>query len=229
MAVKLLIPGQPLAAPRAEPLLGLVTTELTAFGLTPAARSAAVGQELEVEVDDDAVLELEIEGGFSVWTSAAQYREDLAEARPEELGRGGGAVRVYALPQPGLATRGIVDWVLKGLKVFRIDPVGAAATATARAITRAVENQLKPAPGLYRCADPKTLGEPVTEPLQAPPGTPVLVLLHGTASSTEGSFGALSDPGRDGEWRQLLTHFGDQIYAFQRMFQGRFRITHGND
>ena len=88
-----------------------------------------------------------------------------------------------------------------------------------KALMWAVENCLDRKPGLYRW--PRGLGQAVDllnvndEDLanDAKEG-PLLVFIHGTASSSNGSFGDLQKISHD-DWRALQTKFGDRIYAFE--------------
>src|SRR5690606_1335882 len=54
--------------------------------------------------------------------------------------------------------------------------------------------------------------------------TPILVFLHGTASSTRGSFGAFLTPDAAGEWRALTAMFGSHIYGFEHRTMSRSPI-----
>jgi hypothetical protein len=114
-----------------------------------------------------------------------------------------------ALPVAG-RSRGVGEWVIKGLKVFGIDIAGTITDFVAAH----VEGGLVPGPGLYRC----TAGAPAdwTPVAGALEGSgPVLVFLHGTASSTDGSFGALWEGGPAAHIRTLLEHYHGRVLALQ--------------
>ncbi len=91
--------------------------------------------------------------------------------------------------------------------------------ATAKAIS-VIEGQLAGAPGLYRLRPDGTLGSRIDATLDAPE-KPALILLHGTASSTMGSFsGLFGDRIVDAfkpssEWRKLRERYGDRIFALE--------------
>src|SRR5262245_797864 len=72
---------------------------------------------------------------------------------------------------------------------------------------------LRPGPGLYQFDDPQQLDEQrrVTQPGELSAGQTYLVFLHGTASSSAGSFGKL---GGQQEWRTMQRLYGDRILAF---------------
>src|SRR5258705_8717513 len=88
-----------------------------------------------------------------------------------------------------------------------------------KALMWAIENQLDRKPGLYRW--PRGMGEAVdlvnlddkvlTNDAKA---GPLLVFVHGTASSSTGSFGDLQKIGND-HWQSLGNKFGERIYAFE--------------
>ncbi len=88
-----------------------------------------------------------------------------------------------------------------------------------KALMWAVENSLDRKPGLYRwprgtgqAADLLNVnGEDLAN--DAKEG-PLLVFLHGTASSSTGSFGDLQKHSYD-DWRALESKFGGRIYAFE--------------
>ena len=88
-----------------------------------------------------------------------------------------------------------------------------------KALMWAIENQLEHKPGLYRW--PRGMGQAIDllhlddEVLanDAQAG-PLLVFIHGTASSSTGSFGDLQKTGND-NWTALESKFGERIYAFE--------------
>ena len=88
-----------------------------------------------------------------------------------------------------------------------------------KALMWAIENQLDRKPGLYRW--PRGMGQAVDllnlddEVLanDAKAG-PLLVFIHGSASSSTGSFGDLQKTVND-DWAALESKFGERIYAFE--------------
>ena len=108
MPITLRIPGQPEASPRTavrgaptaaatKPVTNLLddVEVVHAFSLSPAARARGAAEPAEVEVADDAIVEIEVDG-FHMWTSAKKYEETVRAVRPEAAQRG--AVVVDALP-----------------------------------------------------------------------------------------------------------------------------------
>ena len=155
---------------------------VASFDLSPSVRARTKSQApVEESVEDDDVLEIEVEGGFQIWTSAQRYREDVLLLRPEA--KVGDAVSVDTLPR--VSERGIAEWVTSRLRVLRLrkdkiaDLLSNPAqwptdltdlTALARdlgidlavklpawfatkVLIRLIERRLKPGPGLYTWED----------------------------------------------------------------------------
>ena len=88
MAVTLLVAGRPepagIAIERSATASATAVGEgellanvevVQAFDLSPAARTAASAAPAAAEVRDDDILEIQVEDGFTLWTSAARYAE----------------------------------------------------------------------------------------------------------------------------------------------------------
>ena len=173
----------------------------------------------EMDLQSDEVVRVELNNGFVLWTRA----DDLIhEHGTRVVGRGGDAAWEISLrPPTRLRERGERGWLKLGIRAldfFGIDLAG----KTAHALSGKFE--IKPLkdnrPGLYRC--PMTDGFsllPVTKDKPVVKGKgPLLVFLHGTASSTEGSFGKLWDEKNPhGKYsRKILEEkYGERIYAFE--------------
>src|SRR5690606_29317303 len=96
MAVKLLVSGWPepagiaieRSATGSATAVGggelLASVEVVqAFDLSPAARTAASAAPAIAEVSDDDILEIQVEDGFTLWTSAAHYAERVQALDPD--------------------------------------------------------------------------------------------------------------------------------------------------
>jgi CHAT domain-containing protein/pimeloyl-ACP methyl ester carboxylesterase len=259
MPIKLRIPGQPetvsSAAARGasaggisvQPVTGLLDAVevVEAFNLSAAARDRTAAP-AEFDALDDDILEIEVEGGFTLWTSAQRYSDDLAVLKPDAVGADG-SVFVDRLPRTSVSERGVKEWFQSALRILRLkkdaladaleDPkqwprdfvqafgVRKVSELTAwlasKLAMRLIEGHLNPAPGLYTW-------EVATEKRaqNAPPSPtvtfhdfdiekPLLVFIHGTASSTLGSFGAFLGDEAQPHWRVLRDTFGEDIYAFE--------------
>lgn len=203
------VEGTPRATPPQLPadLAGLVrgTPRLQSFDMLPPSRAAATGEVHEVTLLSDDVMELEMEGGYHLWMTVEEYRRDFA---PDEQ-RGGGPLRIGAtLPVKG-RERGLLKWIIKSLKLIGIDLADGAAAKLADKI-----DTKKGLNGLYTlplAADKLTLN---ADPHFPGGSEPLLVFIHGTMSSTEGSFSGLwSDQGE--VRRRLAGRYGERVYAFE--------------
>ena len=170
---------------------------------------AVHGEEVLVplEAADDDLFELEYSNGLREWATAADIRARYAKASSER-GQGDGIV-ITAIP-PGSATRGAPDFILKGLKLLGIDPVGAIADKGVKATIAHFEGKLTPAPGLYRL-DRRGLPGAAVEGELNPSDGPYLLLIHGTFSSIDGSFHNLF---ASREWADLWAYYDGRILGF---------------
>lgn len=188
------------------------TTQVRADIRLDTARAAAENVVLK-DVADDEVLELELEGGLRLWLSVEQFRKDF----PGVQVRGGEAdsdeltiVRELPLGPP---SRGIGEWILKGLRVLKIDPVDTAAGLSAAKLAEKIEERLEPVPGLFLLENSVELKPDNKVEAELPASDkPFLILLHGTASSTKGSFSGLWE---HKDWQQLLRDHQGHAYALQ--------------
>ena len=213
------------------------------FDVGPAARGSAVGVVRQTHVArPDEVIVLELADGATLVTSAERLRATLRQTHPEMLD--GDTILLEKLRAEGAAPgRGLGD-ALGGLvsKVFTL-AVGAAPDAIVEAalaqlpnpaelgvswlgtkvLMRAIEDRLAQGPGLYRWvgasgkpADrvPAHLVAAHDPPPPDRPGDAMLVFVHGTGSSTLGSFGELRTGDRD-LWGALEARFPGGIYGFE--------------
>jgi tetratricopeptide (TPR) repeat protein len=158
------------------------------------------------DVAPDDVIEMELDGGVRLWSSLDKIKEDFRLTTREAAGTE--IVDIATQIPLGGQSRGVSDWVIRGLKILGVDIAGHIVDF----IGDKVEGRLSPGPGLYRCSP--TRPNDFSAPRKLDGTKPTLVFLHGTGSSTEGSFGELwKDPGaRIGEISNL---YGDQILALQ--------------
>jgi len=169
-------------------------------------RSSASYQYIS-DLQDDDVLELIFEDGIRHWVKISMLEQEYKYSllRGETPG-------VIEIP-PQLPTvsaphtsRGATAWALKALRVLKYDPIGQAAGD----IAKAWDKKLMAEPGLYRFNEPLLKrGDPLNNP-QVDPKKPILLFLHGTFSSTMGSFGGLPKE----TWASLCKQYGDQIFGY---------------
>lgn len=208
-AIKILIDGT-----QAPTEVELADWQAEVFSLDGLSRSAAGSGALERLLGAEEVLELELANGVRILTSGDDLDRYLGPAKDrgttgspaiavgQSLRPGGGR------PPAGLSRDGLGAWLLKGLRIYHQGPAAMTALAAAGTFQDA---QLEDRNGLYRCSSDR-FGLTRAEALAASP-EPSLLLIHGTASSTEGSFG---DLWRNERYRKELERlYGSRIYAFE--------------
>ncbi|PKO30368.1 MAG: hypothetical protein CVU34_19360 [Betaproteobacteria bacterium HGW-Betaproteobacteria-7] len=173
-----------------------------------------------VEVPGDGVVRVELANGFVLWSRVDDLANEYGTAPVAARGATDGAWEFAQLRprRAGSSERGLAGLAIRVLDFFGIKPVEKAA----RDLAIHFELKLlgKQGPGLYRldldsAFHLQALAD--NESLAADSG-PLLVFLHGTASSTEGSFGKLWEAG-NGEGarlRQALAPtYGKRVFALE--------------
>ncbi|WP_308873689.1 esterase/lipase family protein [Thiothrix subterranea] len=181
-----------------------------------ALRSGGKSVELN-NLDLDTFVELEFEDGFKRWMRAGELR---AQATQETSRSASSEFMLTPASFDVSNQRGVVGLVLKFLRVLNVDPVSDMSNALAEVLIDKLETRKIPQPGVYRChnTDQLTL-ELVTQAGDIDTSKPVLLFLHGTFSSTDGSFGELWES-RQGynaaAWLQrLFAPYGQQVFALE--------------
>lgn len=216
---------------------------LASYETSPAARSSAAGaSQQQADLAPDALMLIELADGSSLITSAARLQQSLRLSHPELLDPATGAILLEQLRQQGAApSRGLGEAV-GGLisKVFTFaagdkpDAIIQLALsklaekaelgvtwAGTRVLMWAIECQLDQEPGLYRwvsatgkAQDLAPHGLDLLTPVDPATAQPMLVFVHGTGSSSLGSFGELRNGDRD-LWGALEARFRGGIFAFE--------------
>ncbi len=158
-------------------------------------------------VSDAQIVEIELEGGLRQFLRLDQFREDYGiDASRDDSG----ALEIPPRIGRQERSRGIASDI--ALKAFRLIDVPLEEGA-ARAVAAHFESKLSQ--GLRRWhADGALDEEPITSPGDLPADEPLLIFLHGTASTTLGSFDALRSESTD-IWRQLRDEYDDRILGFE--------------
>jgi CHAT domain-containing protein/pimeloyl-ACP methyl ester carboxylesterase len=214
---KLRIPGTEIR----EPAIATVTWQSITLKEPPrtfrlsAAREGVADTPVIDAVDDD-VIEVELENGVRFWTSRQRLTEDLL---PQADKRGADDIIELpaSLPIRGPSRGPIGAAVIKTLRLFRINVPRLAAQTIGRRWEDSTLHKDAPGPGLYRCS---AAGAFALAPAEGLPTTrPILLFLHGTASSTHGSFGALWEQRRKNTQEllgeQLFRSYQGCVYAFE--------------
>lgn len=211
------------------------------FDVSAPARSGASAATPHYLAEPGEILALELTDGGTLITSAARLGESFARARRELLGPDGTllleALRAKAAaPQRGLpasaggliskvytlvAGAGVQDAILAEANDRIGGKTGLGVTwEGTRALMWAIEKRLDCGPGLHLWGgrrDEAGTFEPVqiaNQELPDPERNPMLVFVHGFASSTRGSFGDLRAAGRD-LWAALERRFTGGIFGFE--------------
>lgn len=172
----------------------------------------------EIELALDEVVRVELDNGFVLWARA----DDLVrEHGRQTVARDGGTAWEFDALTPGrsagaVTSRGLLGLGIKVLDFFGVDLKKKSAAALGKWFE---DKTLARAPGLYRCAldDASLAPVPARRQLPAREG-PLLVFLHGTASSCQGSFGGLwlGDNREGAALRQRLKlRYGECVFAFE--------------
>lgn len=216
---------------------------LASFETSPAARSSVAGaSQHEAALAPDALMLIELADGSSLITSAARLQQSLRLSHPELLDPATGAILLEQLRQQGAApSRGLgeavgglisrvftfaagdkPDAIIKLALSKLADKAELGVTwAGTRALMWAIECQLDQEPGLYRwvsatgkAQDLAPHGLDLLTPVDPATAQPMLVFVHGTGSSSLGSFGELRNGDRD-LWGALEARFRGGIFAFE--------------
>ncbi|MBF1165390.1 MAG: CHAT domain-containing protein [Dechloromonas agitata] len=185
------------------------------FRLTPGTARDGAGD--TVEVSGDTVVRVELDNGFVLWSRMDDLSRDFGTP-PARDGDGSWEISRLAPRRAAANERGLAGLAVRILDFFGIDR----AEKSAAALGEHFEEKLigKHPPGFYRL---DLAGEFALKPVaddEAIPADagPLLVFLHGTASSAEGSFGKLWDGGNleGARLRQsLLPLYGDRVFALE--------------
>lgn len=166
----------------------------------------------EIELNEDSVVELELENGLSILVTADDVERYLGSTgtRGADTGvlRVGKNLRFTGVrPPQGLARDSFGAWLIRGLKVFKQGPAAIAALAAAGTFQDALLDDHN---GLFHCATDKWYLTPIDVIPESE--KQILLFVHGTASSTAGSFQGLWEQGYNDQLAEL---YGSRIYALE--------------
>ncbi len=184
-----------------------------------AAERGAGGEVFLETLQDGDVVEVELENGQRFWTSPKALRDEVFAG----LGVKRGADEVFEIPAqiPGVgAERGLGSLIIKVLRFFTPVVETVAAEELARKVEKGGLEGGKGETRLYRCVTKNgALTLEAVAAGQISTDRTALLLLHGTGSSTRGSFGELwndkgSDWARRDGWLKLLGAY-DTVLALE--------------
>lgn len=201
----------------ALPIADTAAISVTHVGhlLPGTARDAAPN---ELDIPADTVVRVTLDNGFVLWSRADDLIREYGRKALARDGGEGWEFGPLVPPRRGAGERGLLGLGIKVLDFFGIHVMNKPAAAIAAWLE---DKRLSGhAPGVYRCPldGPFALSPLGTkETLAAVPG-PSLVFLHGTGSSTQGSFSELWDP-KNASGAVLRARlkgvYGDRVYALE--------------
>lgn len=220
------IAGAPLPAQRRSYCDGALILE-TSASFRPTASRDVTRQTTEQPMSDDQLVEIELEGGVTLWTSFAQLKTDFPGNAPARAAEPA-SVDTYVFPEAlsiGGGTRGLSDWAVKAWRLLSVrlgDDY--AAQLAARGLGWLVERRIDRRQGLHalelsREDAPAHIAGALSKParLDVDANKPVLVFVHGTASSTAGSFGGLWETDNRELRRTLADFYGRNVFALEHL------------
>lgn len=172
------------------------------------ARDAAAPLE-SARLSDNSVVEIGLEDGFSLWLHPDSLKELTGQTAKRDGPDSDDVLEIPVAISSASPQRGIGDFIIRSLRIFDIDPVKSATAALAKIIDEKIVSR----PGIYAWgADGPLSADPVAV---AESDKPILLFLHGTFSSTLGSFSGLAEVKHKEIWRALRETYGDHIYGLE--------------
>ncbi|MBL3599258.1 MAG: CHAT domain-containing protein [gamma proteobacterium endosymbiont of Lamellibrachia anaximandri] len=180
----------------------------------------------ELTATDEDVVELTLEDNLQVFTSVGRLREEILTAESHRGAKPDQLVIPRRLTFSNQHSRGEDGLLVEAFKLLDvkgriIDHVtGKAAEFTARKVAELIEDQLVGDGALFRIhqldssGDERSGFQPV-QPEEIDNTLPILLFIHGTASSTRGGFSDLWKMSFDDTWDQLKGFYGENILAFE--------------
>lgn len=223
---KIFLPGHPVVQIEDEvfwppQLSGVMTGKVIGAGQVPRGRGAddQPGVFAVENARPTDIVEIELEDGLKIWQSVESTETDFQHGVSRS-----GADQALLLPRQltfggaGSQSRGLGSHLVHAIRIMRGDPVGKLGKNAALSLARKIEDTINP--GFYRCTRKVkdgvgTFDLTAAKPQDIPADDRILVLVHGTFSSTDGSFGELAiAPSRD-VWGPLEAAYPGGIYALE--------------
>lgn len=172
------------------------------------------------KIEKDDVMQLEFVDGIKIFTRVDDFQKDYSQINQRSIDSR--TDRDTLEIKPGLtvgdANRGAASMSIKALEILGVEPAEGAAIALAGY----VEKGLNSGPGLFSCRTLESLKEGQDNYLKLETinhkfevSKPTLLFIHGTASSTTGSFSELWAKPKSRQLNQITAYYGKQIYAFE--------------
>ncbi len=170
--------------------------------------SRAEGTEVSVSVKSDDVVAVELEDRFTLWMRGDDLRHELGEEGRD------GALTLRRHYVQDASERGLGGWLLKRLTIFGFDPAEGMVLAAAKAVEpNGGDALLHLDSHAAQPADPEAWSPVGKELPTTGDRAPLLLFIHGTFSSTLGSFGELFKA--PGPAATLQASYPGRIYGFE--------------
>ncbi|MFW2457451.1 DUF7379 domain-containing protein, partial [Methyloversatilis discipulorum] len=170
----------------------------------------------ELEVAADEVVRIELDNGFVLWSRADDLVREHGHRSVSRDGDSAWEFDALDTAATAPASRGLLGLGIRVLDFFGIDLKKKSAAALGKWFE---EKRLARPPGFYHCTlDAFALTPLAARAAIAADAGPLLVFLHGTGSSCEGSFGGLWDAAnREGAAlrRRLTARYGERVFALE--------------
>ena len=170
----------------------------------------------ELEVAADEVVRIELDNGFVLWSRADDLVREHGHRSVSRDGDSAWEFDALDTAATAPASRGLLGLGIRVLDFFGIDLKKKSAAALGKWFE---EKRLGRPPGVYHCTlDAFALTPLAARAAIAADAGPLLVFLHGTGSSCEGSFGGLWDAAnREGAAlrRRLTARYGERVFALE--------------
>ncbi|MDO6587444.1 CHAT domain-containing protein [Salipiger sp. 1_MG-2023] len=209
----LILPGQVIrsGAPEDVPPALKGAMEITEVHevLVSAARGGDAPDRTHIDESAETdIVEIQLESGLKLWQSVADARRDFAGVERSIADQALLVPRV--LPLSRGAERGAGDYAVRAVRLLRTNLAGKAGEMSALALAQHIENASDH--GFHRCTRSAS-GIQLVPTGKIDAGKPMLVLVHGTFSSTSGSFDDLAVG--DDLWPVLERAFPAGIFALE--------------
>jgi len=170
--------------------------------------SRAEGKKISVAIGNDDVVAVALEDGFTLWIRGSDLRDELGEETRD------GTLTLRRHYGRDEDQRGLGGWLIKGLRIFGFDPVEKLVSIAAEAVEPKGGNALLRLDPAAPLPNAEKAWQTLTDELPAPEdGEPLLLFVHGTFSSTLGSFGELFRA--PGPASSLRSRYPGRIYGFE--------------
>ena len=190
--------------PSELPLDGIGVVVQQSVRLKGAARDGV--DVVDFEANDEDLLEVVLENGVVLWTTMERLQSDAERAGIRRRDNGDFP---FAYPSAGDGpNRGLIDTAIKVIRRLNVDLPKEAVTVAAAKIEAQLEGDGK----LFRVNRDGSLTR--EDPSATGSGEPTLILLHGTFSSTHGTFKSLFSS-NEVTWHALHKHYAGRVYGYE--------------